>query len=149
MNYPTKTADIVAIILEFVELQNNLISAFRETFPQITDWEYLLDSPRAGCFGSLGEEWKFQRHGVGICFTGQKSGKVVDAHLGMSEYPRAFDSWRLAQYFDSIDMQKIDYFSDIFEVGDEDGMEKLLNYLLKDGSIAIALGQRKLYKLQD
>lgn len=145
MNSLTKSVDVVAIILEFVDLQSNLISAFRQTFPKITDWEYLLDCPRSGCFLAQGEEWKFQRHGVGICFTEQKSGKVVDAHVGISEYLRAFDAWRLCQYFDSIGIEKIVYLSDVFEVCDEDDTEYLLKCLLKDGLIEFALAPRKLY----
>ena len=89
MNSTTKTADVVAIVLEFIELQNNLILAFRQTFSQITDWENLLDCPRSGDFSAQGEEWKFQRHGVGICFTGHNIGTVVDAHVLRSSLLRA------------------------------------------------------------
>lgn len=154
MNSLTKSADIVAIIPEFVELQNNLVGAFRQMFPQITDWEYLLDCPRSGCLWAEGEEWQFQRHGSGICFTGKKSGKVVDAHCGMSLYPRAFEAWRLCQYLESINVERISYNSEIFEIWDNDRefcddgkLAELLTWLLKDG--AIALESPKLYKQKD
>jgi hypothetical protein len=149
MKSPTKSPDAVTVILEFVELQDNLISAFREAFPQIADWEYLLDCPKSGDFWALEEEWEFHRHGAGICFTGQKSGKVVDAHWGISSSPRAFDAWRLSQYFESIGIETIGYLSDVFEVCDEDGAEALLNSLLKDGEIATAFEPRKLYTLKE
>jgi hypothetical protein len=148
MKSPTINTDAVAIILEYVELQNNLISAFRQSFPQIKDGEILLDCPRDGCLLAEGEEWKFQRHGVGICFTGQESGKVVDVHVGILEYPRAFDAWRLAQYFEAIGIEKISYLSHFFEVVDEDDIEDLLNNFLKDNLIYIALEKRKLYILK-
>lgn len=148
MNSPIKSVDVVAIILEFVELQNNLIAKFRQTFSRITDWEYLLDCPRCGSFLAQGEEWKFQRHGVGVCFTSQNSGKVVDVHVGIYKCPKAFDAWRLCQYFDSLGIEKIYYMSSFFEVGDEDGSDDLLKCLLTDGLIAILLEQPKLYKLQ-
>lgn len=155
MNSLTKSADIVAIIAEFVELQNNLVDAFRQTVPQINDWEYLLDCPHSGCCWAEGEEWQFQRHGTGICFTGQKSGKVVDVNLGIS-YPRAFEAWRLCQYLESIKVEKIYYNSDIFEIWDNDRefcddgkLAELLTWLLKDGAIAIASSPPKLYQLKD
>lgn len=154
MNSITKSADIVAIIPEFVELQNNLIGVFRQTFPQITDWEYLLDCPRSGCLRAEGEEWQFQRHGSGICFTGLKSGRVVDVHCGMFLYPRAFEAWRLCQYLESISVEKIYYKSDIFEIWENDRefcddgkLEELLTWLLKDG--AIASSSPKLYQLKN
>ena len=156
MNSTTKTADVVALVLEFVELQTHLILAFRQTFPQITDWENLLDCPRAGCFRAQGEEWNFQRHGVGICFTRQNIGTVVDAHVLLDSEPRAFDEWRLSQYFESIGIEKLDYLSNVFEVCDEDGTAELMNCLLKDSLIAIVktspsaigLAHRKLYTLK-
>ncbi|MBD2773022.1 DUF6896 domain-containing protein [Iningainema tapete] len=144
MKSPTRSVDVVAIILEFIEIQNSLLKAFREKYSQIIDWKYLLDSPRSGYILAQNEEWKFQRHGVGICFTGQKSGKVVDVHVGMSEYPTAFDVWRLCQYFESIGIEKIGHLSKDFDVTDEDGIEELFNCLLQDGLIAES-EQRKLY----
>ncbi|MBD2773021.1 hypothetical protein [Iningainema tapete] len=50
--------DVVAIRIEFVEIQNRVLKTFRETFSQITDWKFLLDSPRSGYIWALGEEWK-------------------------------------------------------------------------------------------
>ncbi len=148
MKAPTKSSDVAAILLVFVELQSNLISTFQQRFPQIIDSEYLLNSPRSGSILSQEEEWQFQRHGVGICFAGQKSSKVVDAHVGMLEYPQAFDAWRLFQYFESIGIEKIRYLSDVFDVSDEDSIENLLICLLQDGLIVIASKQGKLYTLK-
>ncbi|MBD2773020.1 hypothetical protein ICL16_13290 [Iningainema sp. BLCCT55] len=51
----------------------------------------------------------------------------------MSEYPKAFDIWRLWQYFDSIGIEKISYLSKDFDVSDEDGIEELFNCLLHSG----------------
>lgn len=144
-----KSSDVVAILLEFVKLQSDIILAFRQSFPQITDWEYLLDSPRSGYIWAQGEEWNFQRHGVGICFTGQKSYKIVDVHGGMLKYSQAFDAWRLCQYFDSIGIEKISYLPNTFDVSDEDGVENLFNCLLQDSLIAIACEERKLYMLKN
>ncbi|MBW4681853.1 MAG: hypothetical protein KME19_17310 [Microcoleus vaginatus WJT46-NPBG5] len=142
-----KPKESVEIILEFVELQHNLIFAFQQTFPHLNDWEYMLDFPQSGNFYALGEEWKFQRHGKGICFTGQKSGKVVDAHAGILTYPKAFDAWRLEQYFDSIGVETTVYKLNVFNIVDEDGTEKLLDTLLKDSLITLALERPKLYLL--
>ncbi|MBD2039800.1 hypothetical protein H6F56_03900 [Microcoleus sp. FACHB-672] len=143
----TKHTKSVEIILQFVEIQKKLISAFQQKFSHINKWEYMLDIPRTGNFYALGEEWKFQRHGKGICFTGQKSGKVVDAHTEISAYPKGFDAWRLEQYFNSIEVENIVYKLDVFNILDEDGTEKLLDTLLKDSLITLALERPKLYLL--
>lgn len=142
-----KDTCIFIIVGEFVELQYNLIFAFQQTFPHLNDWEYMLDFPRSGNFYALGEEWKFQRHGKGICFTGHKSGKVVDAHAGISAYPKAFDAWRLEQYFDSIGVENTVYKFNVFNILDEASAEKLLDALLKDGLITLTLNRPKLYLL--
>lgn len=132
MNYLTKNVDAVAIIQEFVNLQDELISVFRQKYSNLSEGTYLLDYPPSGYFHASKEEWKFQRHGVGICFTGQKSGKVVDVHTGFWDAPRAIDSWRLCQYFESIGIEKIYYLSQVFEVSEQDGSEALLKCLRQD-----------------
>ncbi|CBN59084.1 MULTISPECIES: DUF6896 domain-containing protein [Kamptonema] len=132
MNYLTKNVDAVAIIQEFANLQDELISVFRQKYSNLTDWTYLLDCPRSGYFHAREEEWRFQQHGLGICFTGQESGKVVDVHTGLLDAPRAIDSWRLCQYFESIGIEKIHYLSQIFEVSEQDGSEALLKCLRQD-----------------
>jgi hypothetical protein len=71
------------LISEFICLQSQLIDIFYQSFPDIKDLEYLLDCPRKGEIEILGEKWNFQRHGIGICFTGQISGKVIDVHQGI------------------------------------------------------------------
>jgi len=48
----------------------------------------------------------------------------------LSSEPRAFDEWRLYQYFESIGIEKIDDLSNLFDVCDEDGTAELINCLL-------------------
>lgn len=134
MNYLTQNAEAVAIIQEFVNLQDELISVFRQKYPTLADETYLLDYPRSGYFHAKDEKWKFQRHGVGICFTGEESGKVVDVHRWLFNAPRAIDSWRLCQYFESIGVEKIHYLSQVFEVSEQDGSEALLKCLKQDNT---------------
>ena len=54
----------VAIIQDFVNLQDELISVFRQKYSTLTDETYLLDYPHSGYFQARKEEWKFQQHGV-------------------------------------------------------------------------------------
>lgn len=101
----TKRLDLEIAISEFIEIQSQLIDKFKQSFPEIKDLEYLSDCPRHGEIEEiLGEKWHFQRHGVGICFTGQKSGKVIDVHTGIFKKKILLDSWILFQYFDSINL---------------------------------------------
>ncbi|MEC4813901.1 MAG: hypothetical protein SAK29_11605 [Scytonema sp. PMC 1069.18] len=93
------------------------------------------------------ESWKFQRHGVGIYFIGSQSGKVVDVHLGVFKHPKAFDAWRLVQYFESIGIQNIVYCSKIFNFTEEEQIESLLNCILQDNLIEKVVETQKLYTL--
>jgi hypothetical protein len=123
---------LLGILSEFVELQEQILIFFQQSFPQISDRLFLIDCPKSGFFSAAGEEWKFQKHGTGINFVGQNTGQIIDVHCDVFSSPRRLDSWRLCQYFDSIGIDQIVYSSHVFEVSDEDGTEALLNFLITD-----------------
>ncbi|GEM_PF-5401787 len=126
--------ELIQFILDFVKIQEQLIKNFHRIYDdQIADWEYLLDCPNNGYFSLFGENWKFEKHGKGICFIGQKSGKVIDAHKGILSDSQVLDAWRLIEYFESI--HRIDF----AELIDQDGnniikqaqknLQELISYL--------------------
>jgi hypothetical protein len=118
--------NVIAMIEEFLSLQSELVSTFREKYPGITDWNYLLDCPKNGDFQAKGERWKFQRHGSGIGFTGQTSGKVIDVCVGLPDVKIPLNSWSLCQYFESIGLEKLYFSFKWFDVSDEDGVDALI-----------------------
>lgn len=124
-----KTITIKDFISQFITLQNQLINKFREGFPEIKDLEYLLDCPRNGYIETLGEKWYVQRHGAGICFKGEQSGKVIDVHKGIFSYENHVNSWGLLQYLESIGIDKINYQNQVLDVSDLS--EFIVNEFLK------------------
>jgi hypothetical protein len=143
-------ADIVFYrLIQFVEFQPRLIIALQKQFPQNDDWEYMLALPKAGSLFVVNENWTFQRHGLGVCFTGQSSGKVIDVHTFLNKYPKAFDAWRLQQYFESLDMITVRCGVNIYNISEENGIEKYLKDLLSRHLISIVSHQPLLYSLNE
>lgn len=146
MNYRNASLDAVSMIAEYVDIQSYLVEMFKYKFP-LSDWKLLLDCPEHGCFWAMGEEWKFYKHGVGIAFTGKRTGTFVDVHVGIEFYPQAFDFWRISQYFESIGVQQLMWNSHFFNVADEGGADALLHSMQKDCLLEIKLEKRILYIL--
>lgn len=94
--------ELIKLLLDYVKTQEQLIKTLRTNYEKITDWEYLLDCPKNGYLNALEEKWKFEKHGKGICFISQTSGKVIDVHIHLATQPKLLDIWRLIQYFESI-----------------------------------------------
>jgi len=117
--------------------------------------------PKAGSLFVVNENWTFQRHGSeanvfataktfaseGVCFTGQSSGKVIDVHTFLNKYPKAFDAWRLQQYFESLEMITVRCGVNIYHISEENGIEKYLKDLLSRHLISIVSHQPLLYRL--
>jgi hypothetical protein len=55
-------------IFRFVELQCQLVLEFMRTHPDVKDFTWLLDFPKAGEVFVGGDEWRFIRHGSGLRF---------------------------------------------------------------------------------
>lgn len=127
MNSSTITNNIKALIDEFILIQNELIETFKQSFPDIKDIQYLSDCPREGEIKIGGEKWHFQRHGIGICFTEKKSGKVVDIHTGIFNNKIVLDSWGLIQYFESLNLTNIEYKNKIFNLENENDIKKIIS----------------------
>lgn len=153
MKSPSKSVEAVKIILEYVELQTHLLSEFWQLYPNFKNANSLFNFPSAGYIVAQDEKWEFQRHGKGMCFTATQSEKIVDIHVGLREYPQAFDAWRIVQYIESIHLEHISYLSDTFDINNklynEDIIEELLHILWEDDLVEFALEPRKLYRLKD
>jgi hypothetical protein len=100
--------ELIKLLLDFVKTQKQLIKEFKTVYQgKITDWEYLLDCPKTGYLNVLEENWKFEKHGKGICFISQASGKIIDVHTQLNSHPELLDNWRLIQYFESINKPEL------------------------------------------
>lgn len=94
-------------IEELIKLQNNLMSVFKRVYPEVKDYNLLLDCPRKGELEVNGQKWLFIKHGKGLKFIRNKPLPqiVVNIHSYLSE-SEVLDEWRLEQYFESL---KISY----------------------------------------
>lgn len=99
-----------AELRNFVAIQEKLIKSFMNQYPDVKDYQFLLDFPKQGTIKVDNNIWSFSKHGKGIKFyqDGSPKAKVVDIHCNITE-PEIFDLWRLSQYFqlDSDDELKI------------------------------------------
>ncbi|MBF2016002.1 MAG: hypothetical protein IGS23_12515 [Rivularia sp. T60_A2020_040] len=152
MKSSIKSAEAIQIISEFVELQNNLILAFRQIYPNVSK-SFSVNCPRQGLLSLEGEKWTFDKHGVGVYFQSEKSDIIVDIHAGFVDYPQAFDAWRLVQYFESKGVEQIYYLTGVFDLtnkaNNEDIVDDLLEHLLEDNIIQVAFAKLNLYRLKN
>lgn len=152
MKSSIKSAEAIQIISEFVELQNNLILAFRQIYPNVSK-SFSVNCPRQGLLSLEGEKWMFNKHGVGVYFQSENSDIIVDIHAGFVDYPQGFDSWRLVQYFESKGVEQIYYLTGVFDLtnkaNNEDIVDDLLEHLLEDNIIQVAFVKLNLYRLKN
>lgn len=152
MKSSIKSAEAVQIISEFVELQNNLNCEFRQIYPNVTK-SFSANCPRQGLLSLQEEKWTFYKHGVGVYFQSEKSYIIVDIHSGFVDYPRAFDAWRLVQYFESKGIEQIYYLTDVYDLtnkeNNEDIIGDLLDHLWEDNIIEVVLPKLNLYGLKN
>lgn len=149
MNQSDEALIIVELITNFVNIQAQLIAIFLDLYTYISSCTSLFESPSSGSFFGLNEEWHFQRHGIGVCFTNAKSEVIIDAHRGMLTFPRAFDPWRLSEYFESINLENISYLSKIYNLSDDTDIEELLNIFEEKNIVTIVDRQPNLYMLKE
>lgn len=120
---------LIIHIRRYIELQSTLLAAFKEAFPDVTDWEFLLDAPRSGEVIVDGDNWSFRQHGAGLSFR-RADGVTIDAHRHLS-VPEGIDAWRLLEYIESSDVDRDDSLS-------ERSLEKELATLEDKGEIVSA-----------
>lgn len=141
-----KNKQIIDALNDFIQIQKELIVSFFSIYPHISSDLVWLKIPKSGLIDALEETWEFQKHGSGILFKGNESGKVIDAHREIIDHSGAFDSWRLSQYFESLEYSNIIWESNEF-LADDDDLDKLLELLEKEHIVKLVPSRYKLYKL--
>jgi hypothetical protein len=124
-------------IRRYIELQRILLAAFREAFPGVSDWRFLLDAPRSGELIVDGDTWSFRKHGAGLFFR-RADGLTIDAHRHLS-VPEGIDAWRLLEYFESSGCDQEEWLS-------EQSLKKELARLQREGEV-ISAQHEGLYRL--
>jgi hypothetical protein len=149
MNQAITIADkeITFALKDFAETQEQLLLEFEKQYHPFKSDLSFLEKPKTGVLKALGEEWKFQKHGLGIFFKGINSGKNIDVHTGGISNKKAFDSWRLYQYFESINCSKISWESDIYVADDDEDLDKILELLNQANIIKPVPNNHNLYEL--
>ncbi|ALG68899.1 DUF6896 domain-containing protein [Beggiatoa leptomitoformis] len=104
MRKKISAAHFIVHVSFFIELQRQLLRAFTRKFPNINDFELLLDFPRKGVVNIRTERWKFRKHGLGLYFRRKslQPNYVVDMHTCFTN-PYYIDSWRLFLFLESLD----------------------------------------------
>jgi hypothetical protein len=92
-------------IRQIIQLQRNIITTFKRVYPEVKDYNLLLDCPREGKLEINGQIWLFIKHGKGLKFIRKEPVPkiIVDIHNYFSE-PNVLDEWRLKQYIESLNL---------------------------------------------
>lgn len=114
-------------ISAFVQLQKRLLERFRATYPDISDWKFLIDAPKQGSIDLDGEFWLFRKHGGGLSFKNW-DGVTIDVHRNLST-PNGLDAWRLMHFLESYDSD--------YQASSENEIVALLEELCKSGELAL------------
>lgn len=93
------TRGLLTHIGRYVDLQVSLIATFKEAYPNVSDWEFLLDAPWSGALVVDADTWSFRKHGAGLSFR-RTDGLTIDAHCCLS-VPEGVDVWRLFKYLET------------------------------------------------
>jgi hypothetical protein len=105
--------EILMVINEYVNLQESLVNSFKEKF-KFKDWSLLTDVPKSGVFEFNNQNWKFQKHGTGICFTYENY--YVDMNRNLEDKSTAFDVYRIVDYMEHMEKKRIKYGAEILVV---------------------------------
>lgn len=138
---------LIFALKDFSNTQEKLIWEFQKKYHLLDNKTGYLKSPKTGLLSAIDEEWKFQKHGIGICFENIKSGKTIDAHNGIGTSKKFFDAWRLMQYFESVGIDIIIWKSKSYYTENDDELDKLLEILSKNNIIKQISNKHKLYEL--
>lgn len=93
----TTAANNVSLLREYVSIQTMLLFELNSTITEEID-EFNFKDLIPDTISAKGKIWNLMPHGLGIKFTNQTSGEIVDAHKGFLDSPRSIDPWRLATF---------------------------------------------------
>jgi hypothetical protein len=140
-----EVVDARAVLSEFATTQARLCDALIDHFG-LADEKLPLEIPWSGAIAMGGEQWLFQKHGVGVRFRRASDSSIYDAHTHMRSCSDCFDVWRLEQYFDSRRVPLVNVGMRIFETQSASALNALLAELSMLGVIA-SVGHNNLYRL--
>jgi hypothetical protein len=127
---------ITEIIAEFAGTQSRLCRAVISKYNLRDDGSVIFSAPKVGFIELNGEGWTFNRHGLGLRFTGNRQGHVIDAHRNFVSYPAGFDAWRLLQFLETVETANLDLSGETGSLEDESKLNELLSSLAAQGVIA-------------
>jgi len=93
------TRSLLTHVERYIDLPVSLIAAFKEAYPDVSDWEFLLDAPWSGALVVDGDTWSFRKHGAGLSFR-RTDGLTIDVHCCLS-VPEGIDVWRPFEYLET------------------------------------------------
>lgn len=122
--------DAVRVVVDFCALQRKLVQRFRETV-RPTDFERFSGIPRTGHINFEQQTWTYRCHGAGVLFQGPHA--VVDAHIGLKDFPSAIDAWRLLLFLESVGISSLLFEQRSIPADDERALNSLLEQLVAAG----------------
>ncbi|MEM8830288.1 MAG: hypothetical protein AAGE96_13155 [Cyanobacteria bacterium P01_G01_bin.19] len=147
----TASIDILqaaSVIREYADIQERLIEEFENQHHSFLNESDFIIKPKTGILYAMDEKWKFRKHGLGIDFEGSNSGKIINAHVGIINYKRGFDSWRISEYFESLNYSEIVWNSNKIDIDDSKELDKLLELMEKGSLIKKVSEKYKLYEFE-
>ncbi|MER0044481.1 hypothetical protein [Pseudomonas sp. MGal98] len=90
------------VIRDYIQLQSSLLGAFKVSYPDASDYSWLLDFPKGGSVVVGNDVLVFKKHGAGLKFSRETSEPylVVDVHQAVDK-GYLFDEWRVLQFLES------------------------------------------------
>lgn len=108
--------NVVSEVKRYVAIQSALIGKLCEICGMPD--KFLINIPERGVVQLGDDEWKFNKHGLGIRFVDQ-NGVVVDAHSSLDD-PSHVDAWRVSTYLTSIGWNSFVFDGQIYETNERD-----------------------------
>ena len=143
---PINISQATSKIRDYVDLQENLIKEFENQYHSFERESDFRKQPKTGVIHAMNKEWKFRKHGLGIDFEGSNPEIIINAHVGIIDYKRAFDSWRISEYFESLNYLEIEWDSKKIDVDNSKELNKLLEQLEKNNLLKKVSEKYKLYE---
>ena len=135
-----------SVIKDYANIQEKLIKEFENQYHAFKNEFDFRIKPKTGILYTMDEEWKFRKHGLGIDFEGGSPEKIINAHVGIINHKRAFDSWRLSEYFESLNYLKIVWGSNKIDIDNSKELDRLLELLEKTNLVKKVSDKYKLYE---
>ena len=119
---------------EYAMIQGRLCAALFERYGLAED-RFLANIPWSGLLKMDGEVWQFKKHGLGVLFEQLSNHVILDVHRNIQACSTCFDTWRLAQYFESKGVLSLNVGSKVYAAQEELSLANMLGDLVDAGII--------------